>query len=89
MSAVILFLDICATTGTIYFASNLISHSLKNKSLPLPPGSKPRYLIGNFLDLPNAPDGGFWAKHKDLYGIQIVFLILSRAWLIDTLCRAY
>lgn len=84
-----MFLDICAITGTLYFASNLSSHSLRNRSLPLPPGPKPRYLIGNWLDLPSAYDGRFWAKHKDLYGIQIVFLILSRAWLIDTLCRAH
>lgn len=39
-------------------------------SHPLPPGPKPKPIIGNLGDLPpaGAREWEHWAKHKDLYG---------------------
>lgn len=40
------------------------------KQAPLPPGPKPKFLIGNLLDLPKPGELEWehWLKHKDLYG---------------------
>jgi hypothetical protein len=38
---------------------------------PLPPGPKPKFLIGNIRDLPKPGELEWlhWLKHKDLYGL--------------------
>lgn len=41
----------------------------KHRKLPLPPGPKGFPVIGNIWDMPTGPEGPFWAKHKDLYGM--------------------
>ena len=40
------------------------------KRQALPPGPKPKFLIGNFLDLPKSGELEYmhWLKHRDLYG---------------------
>lgn len=43
----------------------------RKKSLgPLPPGPRPRPIVGNIADLPppGMQDWMHWLKHKDLYG---------------------
>jgi len=42
----------------------------KKRSAPLPPGPKPKPIIGNLYDLPPAgtQEWKHWLKHKDLYG---------------------
>ena len=45
-------------------------YSRKRQQLPLPPGPRPKPIIGNLSDLPNSTekDWEFWLKHKRLYG---------------------
>lgn len=52
----------------LYVAKTLITR--KNPLGPLPPGPKPKPIIGNISDLPapGAQDWMHWIKHKDLYG---------------------
>jgi hypothetical protein len=53
----------------LYFLQKFLV--LKNdKKLPLPPGPKPKFLVGNLVDLPKAGEQEWihWLKHKDLYG---------------------
>lgn len=42
----------------------------KHQGATLPPGPKPKPLIGNLTDLPPAgkEEWVHWSKHKDLYG---------------------
>ncbi|QKX54804.1 uncharacterized protein TRUGW13939_01893 [Talaromyces rugulosus] len=51
----------------IYFTLKIFR---KPATPPLPPGPKPRFLIGNLLDMPRPgeKEWSHWAKHKDLYG---------------------
>jgi hypothetical protein len=41
------------------------------KRPPLPPGPKPKFLVGNLADLPKPGEQEWihWLKHKDLYGV--------------------
>jgi hypothetical protein len=45
----------------------------------LPPGPKPKFLIGNLLDLPKPGELEYmhWLKHKDLYGPFTILEIRS------------
>lgn len=42
----------------------------KRRGPPLPPGPKPKPLVGNISDLPQKgkPEWLHWLRHKDLYG---------------------
>lgn len=72
MSKMASFLSlILAFLGTyVYFT---LRRTYKPAS-PLPPGPKPRFLIGNLLDMPRPGEKEWlhWAKHKDLYGTLFV-----------------
>ncbi|KAL1860863.1 hypothetical protein Plec18170_001377 [Paecilomyces lecythidis] len=54
----------------LYFLKSLLVQLKNGKQAPLPPGPKPRFLIGNLPDLPRDGELEFihWLKHKDLYG---------------------
>jgi hypothetical protein len=45
----------------------------------LPPGPKPKFLIGNLLDLPKTGELEYlhWLKHKSLYGSSLIPETLS------------
>jgi hypothetical protein len=49
------------------------------KRQALPPGPKPKFLIGNLLDLPKRGEVEYmhWLKHRDLYGPFIILEIQS------------
>jgi hypothetical protein len=52
----------------IYIAKRILFR--KKSSAPLPPGPKPKPIVGNLSDLPPAgvQEWKHWLKHKDLYG---------------------
>lgn len=60
-----LILDIALGLTGLY----LISRTRKNP-VPLPPGPKRKFLLGNIKDLPptGRPEWQHWIKHKELYG---------------------
>ena len=60
-------LDVVFGLCSVYFLQKLVAS--RPPQLPLPPGPKPLPLIGNMLDMPKGPEGPFWAKHKELYGL--------------------
>lgn len=66
-----LLVDVALGAFGVYLLSSYLS---KPKSLPLPPGPKPKPIIGNLTDLP--PPGELewlhWTKHKDLYGAFLI-----------------
>lgn len=47
-----------------------------SNSLPLPPGPRRRWLIGNLLDLPKTIDWGILAGWKDTYGTCRLYLLI-------------
>jgi hypothetical protein len=49
------------------------------KRQALPPGPKPKFLIGNLLDLPKPGEMEYihWLKHRDLYGPFTILEIRS------------
>ena len=53
----------------IYFIYRIL-RTTGRASAPLPPGPKPRLLVGNLFDMPPLGEKEWlhWAKHKDLYG---------------------
>lgn len=69
MSSVSLLIQ-AGLVGVILWAGLRLAQSRKGRSLPLPPGPKPRPLVGNLADLPpnGAREWEHWLKHKDLYG---------------------
>ncbi|KAL1962244.1 hypothetical protein VTN77DRAFT_9900 [Rasamsonia byssochlamydoides] len=56
----------------------------KGKRPPLPPGPKPKPLVGNLADLPPPGEQGWqhWLKHKDLYGPISSVTILGQTFVI-------
>ena len=69
------YLDIVLATLGLCIISSFFR--TKRAVTPFPPGPKPLPLLGNIFDLPLAgeQEWHFWAKHKQLYGIYIEFLM--------------
>lgn len=63
-----LLIDCALGIVGIYLLSRLLV--LDTVSKPLPPGPRPKWLLGSISDLPalGAAEWLHWAKHKDLYG---------------------
>nr|BAK09431.1 cytochrome P450 [Postia placenta] len=53
-----------------------------SNSLPLPPGPRRRWLIGNLLDLPKTIDWGILAGWKDTYGEMTFFTAFGHSILV-------
>ena len=53
------------------------------QTLPLPPGPRPWPLIGNISDFPTHHEGRFYLKHKELYGQDLLHIILSYYAVVD------
>ncbi|KAK8103562.1 cytochrome P450 [Apiospora kogelbergensis] len=71
MSATNLLVSAAILGVVVWAAVGLLRESRQSgSSLPLPPGPKPKPLIGNLGDLPppGAREWEHWAKHKELYG---------------------
>lgn len=71
MSATNLLVSAAILGVVAWAAVGLLRESRQSgSSLPLPPGPKPKPLIGNLGDLPppGAREWEHWAKHKELYG---------------------
>ncbi|TDL26571.1 cytochrome P450 [Rickenella mellea] len=68
MAGLITILDVSVGILALYLLKHYLLPSKSTSKLPLPPGPKPRPLIGNLLDLPKEYDWLHWAKHKPLYG---------------------
>ncbi|KAI5122863.1 hypothetical protein M0805_003156 [Coniferiporia weirii] len=64
----LLSLDIFLGCVGVYIVKRYLSSN--GSRAPLPPGPKPKPLIGNLLDLPQPGELEWvhWAKHKELYG---------------------
>lgn len=54
---------------TLLYFLKIVFSSGKQRA-PLPPGPKPKPIIGNLTDLPppGVKEWLHWARHKDLYG---------------------
>jgi hypothetical protein len=65
ISALTLVLAILA----VYLLKTLLQRN-DGKHPPLPPGPKPKFLVGNLTDLPKPGELEcvHWLRHKDLYG---------------------
>jgi hypothetical protein len=60
----------------IYIAKIILVR--KKNTAPLPPGPKPKPIVGNITDLPPSGEQEWqhWLKHKDLYGMHIGLAVL-------------
>lgn len=63
----------------IYIAKIILVR--KNNPAPLPPGPRPKPIVGNITDLPPAGEQEWqhWLKHKDLYGTHKIGLTVLYA----------
>lgn len=54
----------------LFLVYRLVVHFKSAQRPPLPPGPKPKFLVGNLGDLPKPGEQEWvhWLKHKDLYG---------------------
>jgi len=62
----------CLVSLVLYFVFSLLFQ--KKLPAPLPPGPKPKPLIGNLTDLPPTGEQEWvhWLKHKDRYGMAVI-----------------
>ena len=63
-------IDVLLACVGLYTLKRIYSTCAPSGRPPLPPGPKPKPVIGNLLDMPPAGQLEWlhWAKHKDLYG---------------------
>lgn len=59
----------------IYIAKIILAR--KKNPAPLPPGPRPKPIVGNITDLPPSGEQEWqhWLKHKDLYGMHKIGLM--------------
>ncbi|KAL5532092.1 hypothetical protein ACEPAF_5656 [Sanghuangporus sanghuang] len=67
MMGAVSYVDVLAGSVAVYIIGRYIASRPK---YPLPPGPKPKPIIGNLLDIPKPDEKEWihWAKHKELYG---------------------
>lgn len=67
-----LLLEAILAIASLYIVKVFLSG--KRGAQPLPPGPVPKFIIGNFHDLPphGVKDWEHWLRHKDLYGELIL-----------------
>ena len=68
-NSTLLAVDVALGAAGLYIISKFLTP--KATPAPLPPGPKPKPLVGNLSDLPPPGEQEWihWAKHKDLYGM--------------------
>ncbi|KIX99846.1 uncharacterized protein Z520_04482 [Fonsecaea multimorphosa CBS 102226] len=85
VSATKLFLALIGILTIALLAYKVFSVNSKSKfNHPLPPGPKPRLLVGNLPDLPptGAKEWLHWIKHKELYGPISSLTVLGQTLII-------
>lgn len=77
MMSVFTWINVLLLVVAIYLAKRIWAR--EKKRAPHPPGPRPKPIIGNITDLP--PSGiqewQHWLKHKDLYGMHNILVLIS------------
>lgn len=77
MGALILVTDVVLGAVGLYILKTFLTP--KKTPAPLPPGPKPKPIVGNVADLPPPGEQEWvhWLKHKDLYGKNNIFRVAA------------